>query len=135
MRLGQGESGKSTIFKQFKIIQARDEGLEQGFSPEERAAARALVYDNIVSQMKVLVKVSFDEDMEYSSDANKVRYKRRCCSESQALARKLVDNPVEHIETSSREAGQLVKALWSEEALKVIYGERDRLFNLNDGAG
>lgn len=70
---GQGESGKSTIFKQMKIIQAREEGMDQGFTKEERTGARGLVYDNIVTQMKVLVKVSFDEDMEYSNEANKVR--------------------------------------------------------------
>lgn len=78
MCTGQGESGKSTIFKQMKIIQAKEDGQDQGFTKEERIGARGLVYDNIVTQMKVLVKVSFEEDMEYSNDANKVRVSFVC---------------------------------------------------------
>ena len=52
-----------------------------------------------------------------------------------AVARKLADTPADELNTSSAETGQMIKRLWAEEALKVIYGERDRLFNLNDGAG
>ena len=64
--LGQGESGKSTIFKQMKIIQAREEGTSE-FSNEERLALRFLIWNNVISQMRVLVCVAKDEAMEFSS--------------------------------------------------------------------
>ncbi len=71
-KTGQGESGKSTVFKQMKIIQAREDGAEFGFPIEERMAAKSSIYDNIFTQMKVLIGVAFEEDMEFSIEDNKV---------------------------------------------------------------
>lgn len=50
--LGPGESGKSTIFKQMKIIQ--DNG---GFSRDELMGFKHVVQANCISQMRVLVQV------------------------------------------------------------------------------
>ncbi|KAJ5594765.1 Fungal G-protein alpha subunit [Penicillium hispanicum] len=49
--LGAGESGKSTIIKQMRIIHSR------GFPEEERHQTRAVIYSNIVIAFKVLMDI------------------------------------------------------------------------------
>merc|ERR1712017_62406 len=51
--LGPGESGKSTIFKQMKILQ-----LGGGFTERELKAYRYVVFSNCISQMKVLISAA-----------------------------------------------------------------------------
>ena len=54
--LGAGESGKSTIIKQMKLIHPNVDGREdQGFSKEECLAARKAIYLNIVDNMNNLL--------------------------------------------------------------------------------
>lgn len=120
--LGPGESGKSTIFKQMKVIQARDEGKE-GFTKDELLGYRGLVFANIVTQMKVLASVALDEGMEFSSE------------DVQKMAQTLSQTQVQDLELESAQVGSQVKTLWAEETIKEVYAERDRLFNINDGAG
>src|SRR3990167_8212054 len=55
--LGPGESGKSTIFKQMKLL---EESSNSGFSDEQRKTWEQIVYFNIVSQMKVLIEAARD---------------------------------------------------------------------------
>ena len=50
--LGAGESGKSTIFKQMKILY----GNHHGFTNEERATYAPTIYGNIISNMKTLLE-------------------------------------------------------------------------------
>jgi len=47
--LGSGESGKSTIVKQMKIIH------QNGYTQEERALYRLTIYKNLVDCMKALI--------------------------------------------------------------------------------
>jgi len=115
--IGPGESGKSTVFKQMKILEN-----EQGVDEKERARFAEIVYANIVSQMRIIVKVCFDEEVEFGSDENR--------DNAQKLLAQPEDAPW------ARETGQIIKKLWEEEeGVRVIYGERDRLFQLNDGSG
>ena len=106
-----------------RIIQAREDGLSEGFTAEERMGARGVIFNTIVTQMKVLLEVAKKEEMDYDSE------------ETREVAKKILETPMRDMDTSSAEVGAMIKRLWSEEALKVTYGERDRLFNLNDGAG
>lgn len=50
--VGAGESGKSTIAKQLKIIHLN------GFTPEEKQAAKSVIYSNIVTCVKSLVEAA-----------------------------------------------------------------------------
>lgn len=134
--LGPGESGKSTIFKQMKVIQARDEGKD-GFSRDELIGSRGLIFANIVTQMKVgpqqasfetnvpqvLANVALDEGMEFSTE------------EIKSMAQRLSQAQVQDLELDGAEVGNMMRTLWSEETIKEVYAERDRLFNINDGAG
>ena len=54
--LGAGESGKSTIIKQMKLIHPNVDGrVEEGFTKEERLAARKAIYLNIVDNINNLL--------------------------------------------------------------------------------
>jgi guanine nucleotide-binding protein G(i) subunit alpha len=66
--LGAGESGKSTIAKQMKIIHLK------GYTLEERNALRMLVYRNIFEAMKILI-------------ASSLRYKYEVAQENQVWMR------------------------------------------------
>jgi len=50
--LGAGESGKSTVFKQMKILDSKDKTLKE----EELNSYRYIVYTNTVQQMKILIE-------------------------------------------------------------------------------
>ena len=68
---GPGESGKSTIFKQMKIIQ-----MNGGFTEEEKKAYRYIVFGNCITQMKVIVTAADKLGVSYSSPQNKERADR-----------------------------------------------------------
>jgi hypothetical protein len=50
--LGAGESGKSTIAKQMKIIH------KEGFSSEEKLSYKSIIFNNVVSAMRVIVNAA-----------------------------------------------------------------------------
>ena len=65
--LGPGESGKSTIFKQMKIIQ--DGG---GYSREELLEYKYIIFANCISQMKCLVDAGAKLGIDVANPANRV---------------------------------------------------------------
>ncbi|GAM22076.1 hypothetical protein SAMD00019534_052510, partial [Acytostelium subglobosum LB1] len=54
--LGSSDSGKSTMFKQMKIIQENG-----GYTESELIANRGLIYDNIVSLMHLLLEAMYND--------------------------------------------------------------------------
>lgn len=52
--LGTGESGKSTIFKQMKILYS----AEKGYTSKEREQAKPYIYGNVFSNLKAVVENS-----------------------------------------------------------------------------
>ncbi|KAJ5155744.1 hypothetical protein N7492_008547 [Penicillium capsulatum] len=64
--LGAGESGKSTIIKQMRIIHSR------GFPDEERHQTRAVIYSNIVVAFKVLLDIMNAENIDFEEEKTKV---------------------------------------------------------------
>lgn len=65
--LGSGESGKSTIVKQMKIIH------QNGYSVEELAMYRLTIYKNLVDCAKALVMALRQFDIEPDATTNRVR--------------------------------------------------------------
>lgn len=63
---GAGESGKSTIIKQMRIIHSR------GFPEEERHQTRAVIYSNIVVAFKVLLDIMNSERIDFEEEKTKV---------------------------------------------------------------
>jgi len=114
--LGPGESGKSTIFKQMKLLQ-----INGGFTQEELHAYRYIVYGNCLTQMKILVNSAQKLGIELEDEGTKAR--------AQTLL-KLAPGG----EGWSRQVGEDVKALWADKGIKATYEKRDTHFQLNDSA-
>jgi guanine nucleotide-binding protein subunit alpha len=65
--LGSGESGKSTLVKQMKLIH------EGGYSEEERVSYKEIIFANTVQSMRVILEQTGDnEDLE-DDMANTIR--------------------------------------------------------------
>ncbi|RPB22726.1 guanine nucleotide binding protein, alpha subunit [Terfezia boudieri ATCC MYA-4762] len=63
--LGAGESGKSTILKQMKLIHA------SGFSKSERDDYRAIIFGNLLTSLKVILEAMDGYDIEFEDKDNK----------------------------------------------------------------
>ncbi|KAJ5648317.1 hypothetical protein N7490_004689 [Penicillium lividum] len=63
--LGAGESGKSTIIKQMRIIHSR------GFPEDERHQTRAVIYSNVVIAFKVLLDIMKAEHIKFENSETK----------------------------------------------------------------
>lgn len=64
---GAGESGKSTIIKQMRIIHSG------GFPTDERRQNRVVIYSNLVVAFKVLLEIMQAQDIPFEKVASKVR--------------------------------------------------------------
>jgi len=114
--LGPGESGKSTIFKQMKIIQ--DNG---GYSTEELLEYKYIIFANCISQMKCLVDAGVKLGMDVDSSANKNAFQR------------MITTPAGGDAWSIPVASD-IKTLWSDTGIRKIYALRDKQFQINDCA-
>ncbi|KAF2074388.1 hypothetical protein CYY_004322 [Polysphondylium violaceum] len=114
--LGPGESGKSTIFKQMKIIQ--DDG---GFSIDERLEYRYIIYGNCISQMKVLVMAAINHDIKPHNPENEARFDK--------LSKIAAGG-----NSWTLEVAEDIRCLWDDEGIQKIYQMRDKYFQLNDSA-
>jgi len=112
--LGTGESGKSTIAKQMRILHT------EGFTDQELKSYRPVVFNNCISSMKALIAF-----------CNKTGIK-------------VDDKNMEHIkaldEANTVEVEQFtpvmaahIKALWEDSGIKTAYSKRNE-FQLIDGA-
>ncbi|KAL4782409.1 guanine nucleotide binding protein, alpha subunit [Aspergillus varians] len=63
--LGAGESGKSTIIKQMRIIHSG------GFPEDERRQTRAVIFSNIVVAYKVLLEIMRTENIDFKHEATR----------------------------------------------------------------
>jgi len=112
--LGPGESGKSTIFKQMKIIQ--DHG---GFSRDELESYTQIVRSNCLSQMKVLIRAFLELGKVFSE-------------QSAVLAEEV--SSLSNTHAWSSELGEKLIALWSDPELKDLAAVAESKFGLNDTA-
>jgi len=115
--LGPGESGKSTIFKQMKIIQ--DGG---GYTTEELLEYKYIIFANCISQMKCLVDAGIKLGMGVANPANQTAFQT------------LRDTPSGGDAWTVAIAND-IKTLWADKGIKDIYALRDKGFQLNDCAG
>eukprot|EP01118_Nematostelium_gracile_P017214 TRINITY_DN728_c0_g1_i1.p1 TRINITY_DN728_c0_g1~~TRINITY_DN728_c0_g1_i1.p1 ORF type:complete len:356 (-),score=73.00 TRINITY_DN728_c0_g1_i1:85-1122(-) len=110
--LGTGESGKSTIAKQMKIIHL------QGFTEDERLTYKSIIYNNMITSMKSLLVANRDLGIglepELSESANAIK---NC--ENQAELRSVVPH---------------IRALWQSPSIQKTYARQDE-FQLYDSAG
>lgn len=112
--LGAGESGKSTIAKQMKILHL------DGFTKEECESYKSIIAANTVGSMRVLVKAA--ADMGYALQPETREAGVRICDDKLFTG---VLNP---------SIGRDIKALWEDEAIRNTFA-RSASFQLNDSAG
>ncbi|KAK4149719.1 guanine nucleotide binding protein, alpha subunit, partial [Chaetomidium leptoderma] len=62
--LGAGESGKSTVLKQMKLIYA------QGFSKNEKMEWKPVVFTNVVQSFRLIFDAMNDQDIKFENPEN-----------------------------------------------------------------
>uniref|UniRef100_A0A4W4EJZ8 Guanine nucleotide binding protein (G protein), alpha transducing activity polypeptide 1 n=1 Tax=Electrophorus electricus TaxID=8005 RepID=A0A4W4EJZ8_ELEEL len=115
--LGAGESGKSTIVKQMKIIH------KDGYSLEECLEFIAIIYSNTLQSIMAIVKAMNTLNITYGEAAQ------------QDNARKLM-HLADTIEegTMPKELSDIILQLWKDTGIQACF-ERASEYQLNDSAG
>ncbi|XP_032810120.1 guanine nucleotide-binding protein G(i) subunit alpha-1-like [Petromyzon marinus] len=114
--LGAGESGKSTIVKQMKIIH------EDGYTPEECLQYKAVVFSNTIQSIIAIIRAMGNlriefSDMSRADDARQL-FELASTSEEVALTLELAGN---------------IQRLWMDEGVKTCFGRANE-YQLNDSA-
>lgn len=107
--LGAGESGKSTVFKQMKILYGKN------FSEEERKAQAPTIHNNIVVAMKMLVnqvKLLGFEDLIHSE--SRVAFELFL----------IIDDD----DVITPNVGDAIKTLWSDIAIQKVWERRNEFY-------
>jgi hypothetical protein len=112
--LGAGESGKSTIFKQLKILHCH------GFSADERAAFKPLIHANVFVAMHALLAFADERGLSLRSD------------EARNAAAAVLQMPAHDSELTPARAS-LVELLWRDGGVQAAYARRSE-FQLIDSA-
>ncbi|KAG7280580.1 hypothetical protein CRUP_028306 [Coryphaenoides rupestris] len=115
--LGAGESGKSTIVKQMKIIH------QSGYSLEESMEFIVIIYSNTLQSIMAIVKAMTTFNINYGH------------SDQQDDARKLM-HLADTIEEGSmpKEMAEIILRLWKDTGIQACF-DRASEYQLNDSAG
>lgn len=114
--LGAGESGKSTIVKQMKVIH------ERGYSNEECESYTAVVYSNTVQSMIAILKAM--GTLQIPFETQDAKNKARLVFE---LSGQMDDGQM------SQQLGQIMYELWKNPSVQNCFS-RSREYQLNDSA-
>ncbi|ORX84063.1 guanine nucleotide binding protein, alpha subunit [Basidiobolus meristosporus CBS 931.73] len=114
--LGAGESGKSTLIKQMKLIH------EGSYSVDEREAYREVIFSNAAQSMRVILEAM--EIMEISLE-----------NEKYSTHVDIIMELPEQIEGESlaSEITEAIKCLWADKGVQECF-HRSREYQLNDSA-
>lgn len=66
---GAGESGKSTVLKQMRVIHAG------GFNKAERRQWRAVIFSNLVNAFQVIISAMQDQETDFEDEENMVSFR------------------------------------------------------------
>lgn len=114
--LGAGESGKSTIIKQMKLIH------DGGYSQEERESFKEVIFSNTIQSMRVLLE---------AMDTLHISLQH---PDYQAHADIIMSMPGQiEAENLPVDVANAVKSLWADEGVRQCFG-RSNEFQLNDSA-
>ncbi|MCJ1306837.1 guanine nucleotide-binding protein subunit alpha [Agyrium rufum] len=114
--LGAGESGKSTILKQMKLIH------EGSYSRDERESFKEIIYSNTVHSMRVILEAM--ESLELPLDDQRAEYHVQTIFMQPAQIEG---------ESLPPEVGNAVDALWRDAGVQECF-KRSREYQLNDSA-
>lgn len=122
--LGSGESGKSTILKQMKIIN------QNGYSQEELLMYKTTVYKNLIDCAKAVVAALKRFDMHITNDNGDAKALASADLEliSSATISPDPDTVLDHRLT------RVVRLLWDSPAVRTMFNERRSEFYIMDSA-
>lgn len=138
-RSSTGESGKSTIFKQLKILHCN------GFTQEDRLQKRPLVMQNTLESIHALITAcsQLNIPIEPSHMVSLSSWQTSCvslsycslnvvcvCEREQEVARRLLDIKPEEVPLEAKED---IKALWNDKSVQAVFS-RSNEFQLIDSA-
>ncbi|KAI9493786.1 guanine nucleotide binding protein, alpha subunit [Zychaea mexicana] len=114
--LGAGESGKSTILKQMKLIH------DGGYSRDEREAFKEIIFSNTVQSMRVILEAMDNMGVALAQSANRQH------------AGVIMEMPSQiERESLPNDVTLAVKTLWKDTNLMSVF-DRSREYQLNDSA-
>jgi guanine nucleotide-binding protein subunit alpha len=114
--LGAGESGKSTILKQMKLM------YEGGYSRDERESFKEIIFSNTVQSMRVLLEAM--ESLEIPLADTRLEYHVQTIFMQPAQIEG---------ETLPPDVGNAIRTLWQDRGVRECF-RRSREFQLNDSA-
>lgn len=114
--LGAGESGKSTIVKQMKIIH------QDGYSPEECLEFKSVIYGNVLQSILAIIRAMSTLGIDYA-DPGCVDYGRQLNN--------LADSTEEG--TMPPELVEFIRKLWKDGGVQACF-DRAAEYQLNDSA-
>ncbi|CAO3677987.1 unnamed protein product [Rhizopus stolonifer] len=114
--LGAGESGKSTILKQMKLIH------DGGYSRDEREAFKEIIFSNTVQSMRVILEAMESMGITLAAPQNK------------SYTSVILNLPAQiELETLPTEVTTAIRTLWKDPNLQSVF-DRSREYQLNDSA-
>lgn len=113
--LGAGESGKSTIAKQMKIIHL------DGFTTEERLTYKSIINNNVILSMKALVTATQQLNIPTARNLE------------DAVERIRESDPSFYSGNLTPEIAADIKSLWADEGIQKAFARQSE-FQLNDSA-
>jgi len=113
--LGAGESGKSTITKQMKIIHLK------GFSDEERLSYKDIIHSNVIMAMRAIINATEKLGINNISDDNK------------ELADLFTTNEILFEQKVTPEIADAVKTLWKDDGIQELFARANE-YQLIDSA-
>lgn len=114
--LGAGESGKSTILKQMKLIH------DGGYSPEERESFKEIIFSNTVQSIRVILEAMDNMGIQLKNPGN----------QKHVTTILNLPNQIEGDHLPS-EVSLAIKGLWSDQGVLECF-KRSREYQLNDSA-
>ncbi|SAM08272.1 hypothetical protein [Absidia glauca] len=112
--LGAGESGKSTVLKQVKLLH------DGGYTREERESFKEVIFSNTVQSMKVTLEAMVKLHIDFSNPHNEFN------------ARLLTEMPAQ-LEVLDQDVVDAIACLWEDKGVKKCIS-RSNEFQLNDSA-
>ncbi|KAJ6233814.1 guanine nucleotide-binding protein g(o) subunit alpha [Anaeramoeba flamelloides] len=107
--LGAGESGKTTFFKQMRLIQ------DEGFSKDDLNFYKNQIQKSCISSMKILV-----------SNAERLNYNLEKIEQANLILQTKKNSEF------TKEIGLALQLLWKDEAIGQTFLKRNTKFHLND---
>ncbi|KAJ5075621.1 guanine nucleotide-binding protein g(o) subunit alpha [Anaeramoeba ignava] len=105
--LGAGDSGKSTILKQIKIL------FQSGFTEEEKKDYIKIVHSNILESMQALIEKKQILQLSFQNESN------------EQVSSSILSLTGDQI--LSQEIGSMLKSLWNDKTIQEIYTKRNEI--------